>query len=513
MYFFKDAKRANAFKTHFLIASTTTAFLALAWPLPLATAEEAQKPPTQQTAPLPPVDACTLLDSTLATQGKDAATAPADAKTADPAAAEKLARQRAIGQYAERPPLLLVKVGGDTLAGPGVATFAIEDKRIDPLTDTSKVCAKVYLQIEDEWKETRITQLFLSAATSDAPKRLNVTFEVKAPDNIRFWSPSKETKYLVIVALQDGKQPVLMNYWKDLKVTSRWLGFGLSLLLVVAAYLVMAWATFDWGGAGDLKKLGWISHALNPVRISAASYGEASMSQLQVLLFTLIVGGLLFHLWFTTLALSDISGDLLKLLGISALGAVGSRFTHTLKTSPNDQTIRYLIGKGWYNWPKVDERKLATFRQLLLTDGRLDVYKFQIGIFTLIVACYVLSAGQASLGEVKISETMLYLIGISQGVYVGGKAVTDRTTDLEAATQKMIELEPQIRQKAAPFAANAVRPDDLQALDEQYRKAAITAAQEFASLQHRRYPTPPAQDTPPGASDDINQIDPKFLKP
>ena len=78
----------------------------------------------------------------------------------------------------------------------------------------------------------------------------------------------------------------------------------------------------------------------------------------------------------------------------------------------------------------------ATLRNLLLTDGRLDVYKFQMAIFTVVVACYVASSGQTSLGDVKISDTMLYLIGISQGVYVGGKAVTDRTTDLEERGQE-----------------------------------------------------------------------------
>jgi hypothetical protein len=431
-----------------------------------------------ETAPTVPVDVCQNIDDTLIQIGKQIA---ANAKKEEPK--DDAAIQLALSQIAAKPPTMTVKIEGDTLAGPGVASVAIEDKRIEALTDLSKVCVKAYRKPKDTWEPATIRQIVLADKTEKTPKRLQVAFDIRAPEGA--WA---DVEYLIVAALSDVKPAQLLNYSKTLTVRSRWWAFGWSLALVIAAYAAIAWATFDWAGAGTQKKIDLALYFLHPVRISSASYGEASMSQLQVLLFTLIVGGLLFHLWFTTLALSDISTDLLKLLGISAIGAVGARFTHTLKTAPNDQTARYLIGKGWYNWTKVDMRELATFRQLLLTDGRLDVYKFQIAIFTIVVACYVLSSGQSSLGDVKISETMLYLIGISQGVYVGGKAVTDRTTDLEAAVQKMIDLEPQIHAKeVAP--ATATSAAELEALKDEYKKAALVAVQEFASLQHRLFPT------------------------
>jgi hypothetical protein len=150
-------------------------------------------------------------------------------------------------------------------------------------------------------------------------------------------------------------------------------------------------------------------------------------------------------------------------------------------------------------------KKLATFRQILLTDGKLDVYKFQIAIFTIIVACYVLSAGQASLGDVKISETMLYLIGVSQGVYVGGKAVTDRTTDLEAAVQKMIDTENEL---AKLRITAGTTPEQIALKTQEYGKAATLAAQEFVSLQHRQVPA--AGNT---FSEDPSKLDTTALKP
>jgi hypothetical protein len=237
---------------------------------------------------------------------------------------------------------------------------------------------------------------------------------------------------------------------------------------------------------------------LSPIRISAAWFGEPSVSQIQVMLFTFIVAGLLFHLWLDTGVLSEISKDLLFLLGISAVGAGGAKFTQTLKTDLKPETASYLIGKGWYDWSLKPMHDHATLKNLLLTDGRLDVYKFQMAIFTVVVACYVATSGQTSLGDVKISETMLYLIGISQDVYVGGKAVTDRTTDLENAVKKMMDIEKQIA--ALPGTADPKRAP----LEQEYEKAATFAVREFTSLYNREYPPAPM------ASD---KIDPAILKP
>jgi hypothetical protein len=62
---------------------------------------------------------------------------------------------------------------------------------------------------------------------------------------------------------------------------------------------------------------------------------------------------------------------------------------------------------------------------------------------------------------------MLYLIGISQGVYIGGKAISDRTTRIEDAVKKMQQLEPSIADK------------DKKA---EYEAAQATAKREFAGM-------------------------------
>lgn len=208
---------------------------------------------------------------------------------------------------------------------------------------------------------------------------------------------------------------------------------------------------------------------LSPVRIAAGVVGDASISQVQVVLFTFIVAGLLFYLWLRTGLLADISSDLLTLLGISAVGAGGAKFTATMKTDIEPGVKGYIIGKGWYNWKSVPAGDSATFRNLLLTGGRLDVYKVQVAIFTLVVAAYVVSSGQTDLGDVKISDTMLYLIGISQDVYVGGKAISDRTSRVEDSVKKMMANEADL--------ADAKKKQE-------YDQAELTAKTEFAALYH-----------------------------
>jgi hypothetical protein len=447
------------------------------------------------------VDACSKLDSELVTRGraapaytkeKAAATAagkPAPAPTAPapapapaapapapapPAPDDNRARQAALDDFVGRPSPFNVILSSLRLAGgdPGSVTF--EDSRLASIKDISNICVEAFI----DHKEVRPEKVFLEAP-DNKPQHLKVVFKVPVTDNYFFGT----VHYTFVGILTDQTPPAIFSYSADFTVTNKVTFAILTLLFVALAYGFLAWATLE--DTEGKRGLPWLIYVLSPVRISAGAFGDASLSQLQVILFTLIVAGLLFQLWLRAGVLSDLSQQLLMLLGISAVGAGAAKLTGTIKTGLSDSTAQFLMAKGWYAWPLQPLSEKATFAQLLLTDGRLDVYKFQMAIFTVVVAAYVISAGQNDLANVKISETLLYLIGISQGVYVGGKAVTDRTTDLENAVAKMIELESQIHKLAAPATATAAQRDPLIA---DYQKAGRVAVIEFAYLQHRRAP-------------------------
>jgi hypothetical protein len=455
--------RSNFASTRNLRAGSTSLVLSLAvavcmmvWPPPLVAAD---------------ADACKTFVDKLAVD-KDG----------------KITRS-AFDQLMKEPSPFHAALGSQRLPGGRVAWVTFQDKRFTD-ANVEKVCVRAFYDATgDNPQPVSIRQVFVSEK-----EHLKVVFDVP-PSDRPFYS---RADFLFVGVLADTT-PSYFNYFVRATVTNGGTAVILSLLFVSVAYLFLVWITYEPADVGDLTGVDWLAYTLSPIRITAGWFGDASMSQVQIILFTFIVAGLLFHVWLSTAALSNISTDLLILLGISAAGAGTAKFAQTLKISLKPETARFLIGKGWFDWKLSLAGTHATLRNLLLTDGRLDVYKFQMAIFTVVVAFYVISAGQTDLGEVKISETMLYLIGISQGVYVGGKAVTDRTTDLENAVAKMMELENKIvaetdEAKRKPLLA-------------EYERAASFAIREFAPLYNREVPK---DSRAPAGSD---TIDPAVLRP
>ena len=173
-----------------------------------------------------------------------------------------------------------------------------------------------------------------------------------------------------------------------------------GILFGVGAYLCAALATWQKTG-----RRGRASFSLNPVQITAGVLGDGSISQLQVFFFSLLVGSLIFFLWLWTGLLTDISQDLLMLMGISSVGAVGAKYTATLKSQLNEDTQRFLYAEGWFSGAPINTvSEKPELGDLLLTNNRLDVYKFQMAMFSVLVAIYILRTGATDLGEVKISD-------------------------------------------------------------------------------------------------------------
>jgi hypothetical protein len=177
---------------------------------------------------------------------------------------------------------------------------------------------------------------------------------------------------------------------------------------------------------------------LNPVVLTSGVYGKASLSRLQIYVFTLIVGILVIFTWSRSGVLLPLTDDLLMLLGISAAGSGAAKFTAVQKKQPKAEPRLYLERKGW---TKSDPAR-AHWSDLVLTDGKLDVYKFQMATFTGIVAAVVLSSGLSDQGVVEIPETYLALLGLSQAVYVGGKAISQsNVSEFETAILDMKKAE------------------------------------------------------------------------
>lgn len=211
------------------------------------------------------------------------------------------------------------------------------------------------------------------------------------------------------------------------------------------------------------------------------SNGQASLSQLQMLLFTLIVATLLFYQWLRTGLLQEISTDLLYLIGISTAGAGGSQITNSLKKNLDTEVYQYVQELGWFTAPMAGAHASAHPSELLLTNNRFDIYKFQMLLFSFVIAAYVIACGANELGNVQISATLLTLMGISQGAYMGGHAATDSLTPLQDQLRGMKLLQEQW------VAANGDRATQAQ-LDQRFRIAAKQASDMFSVIFFRDIP-------------------------
>lgn len=181
---------------------------------------------------------------------------------------------------------------------------------------------------------------------------------------------------------------------------------------------------------------------INPLRITANPFGEASLSNLQFFGFTLLIASLAFYRWMLTGVLGSFPADLLILLGVSTGGSVAARVVQQ-RAGLNEGTRKDLTRRGWFTG-SIKWRR-PRLNHLLASAGRFDLSRMQAFVFSLVVAAYVLSSGVVDLGTVKIPTEMLSLMGLSQVIYVAGKAVAPAyVAAIEDGVEQLRTLEAQL---------------------------------------------------------------------
>jgi hypothetical protein len=218
---------------------------------------------------------------------------------------------------------------------------------------------------------------------------------------------------------------------------------------------------------------------LLPWHITGGS-GQASLSQLQMLLFTLIVASLLFYQWLRTGLLQELSVDLLYLIGLSTAGAAGTQITSAIRRELDPPVYQYVLELGWFDAPSIGTSRRACAADLLMTNKRFDIYKFQMLVFSFVIASYVIVSGADQLGHIQISATLLTLMGISQGAYVGGRATGDNLAPLQDQLRGMQSL--QERYQAC------TDPQTCAELRRRYQLAAANTSALFCSVFDRAVP-------------------------
>lgn len=147
------------------------------------------------------------------------------------------------------------------------------------------------------------------------------------------------------------------------------------------------------------------------------AFGAASLSRFQVLLFTVAVVGVYAYVFARTGQLSALSPTILLLLGITLAGSTLAGIAEGPAVSTSNRL--WLTATG-----VLDSRpRIPRWEDLLGAEGEVDVTRVQALAFSLFAAAALVIHGASDLETFTIPDQLNTLIGISQAVYVAGKAL------------------------------------------------------------------------------------------
>jgi hypothetical protein len=216
--------------------------------------------------------------------------------------------------------------------------------------------------------------------------------------------------------------------------------------------------------------LGKRRSGFGPVYLTADSYGKASLGQLQIFGFTLVVLGLLVYVLLRSSELSDLSSDILLLLGVSAVGSAGSKVAQSMTRRLSYENWAWLRNQGWLVAPekgtdKETKPEHARWADLLRSNGGFDVYSFQLATVSVVVALALMWSDLDALATFTIPANILALLGLSNVVYIGGRAVApDSVGELDKKVTALRQQEIDwLAKVAVPVAAAADQAAKIQA--------------------------------------------------
>ena len=238
--------------------------------------------------------------------------------------------------------------------------------------------------------------------------------------------------------------------------------------------------------------------------LTADSNGKADLAVLQFWFFLVVLIGIIGCRFAVTGTWSYPPLSMLGLLGIPLAAAAAARAADMLhnRISIDDWFVR----NGWLPPPGAVQTRKPRFVDLVVGDEEVDVYRFQSLSLTIIVGAAIMIASSISLEILTIPETLLGILGLSQGVYVAGKLVSPPSrSELYDATSGLIELEKDFVHSAArtpdpsppPGRAPLDLPADIDAAVRRAGREKYVAYVERAKLVNVMFQAVMKRDTPP----------------
>ncbi len=231
---------------------------------------------------------------------------------------------------------------------------------------------------------------------------------------------------LFVAACLDGKvQTGAANALVSVRLPSVILAGAITVLFYVFGALSMSREALR----------GW--RRLNPLYLALDGSGRASLSQMQIIFFSVIVLYLVSYILLRTGILASLSNDVLLLLGIAGIGSIGGQLATNNTQRISFDNWAWIMRKGWTTATGYHVSQ-PHWNDLFTTRGDFDPYKFQMVSFSFVIGISLLMIGLNGLANFSIPQTLLGVIGLSQAAYIGGKIVAPITFgDLD---KKLAEL-------------------------------------------------------------------------
>ena len=222
----------------------------------------------------------------------------------------------------------------------------------------------------------------------------------------------------ILVAAYPPDDTIVEAVTHEFAVSSR---FWAVLSWIAAAFIPWFIAALVTGHNNPNRRF-----SLDPIWFVSGKYGGASLSLAQILLWTILVFSASFYVLVASGKLLDLSDEVLVLLGIAGTTSVIAKITAAAKNEKGKMLTRELCRD-----PK--------WTDLVKTGGGPDLYKFQMGLFTILAAFFVIGKIYKTFEFPALPSGLLTLIGISNGVYLAAKATSQSV--FEKLLEKHRELE------------------------------------------------------------------------
>ena len=369
------------------------------------------------------------------------------------------------------------KFNSETLAGGTINKFTVGQASTNLKTIRAKLkwCANNPNNFDRLECSTEDNGIFLATKAPDndgATARTNLGIQIPAPAG---WFPLTPIAEIAIDAdTPDGPKTLFQG---SMPVSVFW--FPLTITLLVVAFVYPGCSAGAWY-VGQRRYLKQKQSAkpnekvpdppnfwtfLDPVELTKNPYGRGSIAKLQIFLFSFIVFALLFFHALRTGLLANMSVGLLYLMGLSAYGAAGGKLASVANRRLSLENWAWLRRKGWLT-ATGDVANRAKWSDLFIDNDtkEIDPYRFQMAIFSLVVAVALIKTSATGLDAFHIPNELLALLGISQTIFIGGQAI-DRGGYQELDTKldevrKHEDTYREMKAKAKPLAP-APAPDAL----------------------------------------------------